>query len=259
MFGFFKKAKQNDQATAVVQEAQDQEPQDYSVSDLGRARYEVEHHQFRDFFLKNPTGFVDALMAEFGLCELHFEALKHFKVKTRYGAGPYKIATGPTDHGGYIVRGQLPKPEFLGVCYRFYLMFNSDFSQLAYYIVERTEDGARLCEMTADGGMTVLKQQADVVDWAEAEREQKAAEIDFITRLFHGLPEKSEEEAEEAEGDEPETAEDESAESAVAEDAGDAGDAEDAGDVEPEAAEDAEVVEAEIADEPAADEAESNR
>ena len=77
--------------------------------------------------------------------------------------------------------------------------------------------------------MTVLKQQADVVDWAEAEREQKAAEIDFITRLFHGLPEKSEEEAEEAEGDEPETAED------------------------------AEVVEAEIADEPAADEAESNR
>ncbi|MDO4400977.1 MAG: hypothetical protein Q4D27_08535, partial [Coriobacteriia bacterium] len=198
MFGFFKKAKRDGQAEGVEQQdLASQEPQDYTVSELGRARYEVEHHQFRDFFLKNPTGFVDALMAEFGLCELHFEALKHFKVKTRYGAGPYKVATGENDYGGYILRGQLPKPEYLGLCYRFYLMFNADFSQLAYYIVERTEDGARLCEMTADGGMTVLK-QAEVVDWAEAEREQRAAEIDYLARLFHGLPEKSEEEFEDS-------------------------------------------------------------
>ena len=196
MFGFFKKAKAGDKAqeAQAAPEGEQGVPQPYTASDLGRARHEVEFNQFREFFFTNPTGFVDALMQEFGLCELHYEALKHFKVKTRYGAGPYKVANGKTTRGNYIFRGKLPVPENLGVCYRIYLAFDADFTQLAYYVVERTEDGAQLCELDADGACTVVQAVEEPL-WENATKEQKAEEVALVMRLYEGDPVEPEEDA----------------------------------------------------------------
>ena len=189
MFGFFKKAKAGDTAgtAQAAPEGEQGVPQPYTASELGRARHEVEFNQFREFFFKNPTGFVDALLEEFGLCELHFEALKHYKVKTRYGAGPYHVANGKTTRGNYVFRAKLPVPENLGVCYRIYLAFDADFTKLGYYVVERTEDGAQLCELEADGTCTAVQAIEEPV-WENATKEQKADEVALVMRLYEGEP-----------------------------------------------------------------------
>ena len=250
MFGFLKKVMKTEDQVVAEELAADSTPQPYTASNLGRARYEAEHHMFRDFFFNNPTGFVDALMSEYGLCELHYEAMKDMKVKTRYGAGPYNVATGKTDRGDFILRAVLPVPEFVGLCYRIYLVFDKDFERIAYYTVERAEEGGRVGSWDAEGNYTVLD-SLESPEWVEVTREQKADELAMIARYYYG---DDYEFALADEGPVDEGPADEGADAeGQAQDAPEAGDAAAAEGVDAPAAEGADAAAAEGADTPAAE------
>ena len=191
MFGFFKKAKQESEPAPVrAQEAANSQeepaaPQPYESATLGQVRRKVEQELFHEFYYRNPTGFVDGLLTEFGLCELYFEGMKESKLKSKYGYKHFGVETNKTPGDNYLISCKLPKPEFLGIAYRMHLGFSPDFSRLAYYLIERTEDGAVLCLLEEDGTRVELA-TLDEPDWSGREdgAQLRDAEIALVMGWF---------------------------------------------------------------------------
>lgn len=184
MFNFLKKAVMG--ATASAQEsAASQVATPYSETRIGQLRYQVEHVFFRDFFFKNGTGLIDALLEPHGIGSVYCTALKEMRAHPKYYDDEFGLESMKTDEGNYMVSCRLPKPEHIGLCYRMHFIFNADFSHLAYYTVERTAEGAELCLWDSEGNHHVIH-AIEQPDWKLTDNPVAAMreELSEIVSLF---------------------------------------------------------------------------
>lgn len=200
MFNFFKKAVTGGSTDADGGAQAAATP--YSETKIGRLRYQVEHVFFRDFFFKNGAGLIDALLEPHGMGNVYCTALKEMRVHPKYYDDEFGLESMKTDAGNYMVSCRLPKPEHIGLCYRMHFIFNADFSRLAYYTIERTEDGANLCLWDAQGNHRVIH-AIEQPNWKLTENPVAAmkAELSEIVSLFDpddGLTRNGQPEAEQA-------------------------------------------------------------
>ena len=184
MFNFLKKAvmggNAGEQASAAPQPATP-----YSETKIGRLRYQVEHVFFRDFFFKNGAGLIDALLEPHGMGNVYCTALQEMRAHPKYYDDEFGLESIKTDEGNYMVSCRLPKPEHIGLCYRMHFIFNADFSRLAYYTIERTEDAAELCLWDAEGNHHVIH-AIEQPNWKLTDNPIAAmkAELTEIVQLF---------------------------------------------------------------------------
>ena len=188
MFNFLKRAVMGGNAGAdgdAQASAGSQEATPYTTTKIGQLRYKVEHEFFRDFFYKNGTGLIDALLEPHGMGNVYCTALKEMRAHPKYYDDEFGLESMKTDLGNYMVSCRLPKPEHIGLCHRMHFIFNSDFSQLAYYTIERTAEGGELCMWDAQGNHKVIH-AIEQPDWKQTENPVAAmkAELEEIVALF---------------------------------------------------------------------------
>ena len=239
MFGFFKKTDPAEAPLEVPAQYCDGQgnPLPFATTALGLARYKVEHEFLRQYYFTNTAGLVDSIMTKYQLGDLYYAVMKQDKVKYIYAEDFFRADTDKTERGDYILTSALPEPEHEGLFYRMYFVFDAAVSPLAFYAIERTEDGAvlrKLGENEADD--EVLGSVAEPV-WGDNARERKYGELALVTEAYYGEPVG-------IVGENPAAP---AADDAEAEET-DAAEAEDAEAVDAEPTEDAEAVDADPAD-----------
>jgi hypothetical protein len=189
MFGFFKKSKKENEvaATPVAQQAgegqADQPP--YAASRLGLARHVVESRFMHEYFFTNPTGFIDQLTEPYGLVSLYCEVLRDQKARRiPYYNTDFAIDTTKMDNGDYLVIAELPAPEFAGLCYRMYFLFDGTFNRTAYFTVEREEGAVRLYLWDKDANRTDIG-TVETGPWKDKEKPERDAELQMVKEAYN--------------------------------------------------------------------------
>ena len=233
MFKLFKRSNKNEaaasgndgQATEALQaDAADLPP--YAATPLGNARHTVENRFMHEYFFRNPTGFIDEITEQYGFLNLYCEVLREQRARRLpYREKDFGLDLTKMDNGDYLIICALPKPEFVGLCYRMYFLFSAQFDRLAYYTVEREEDGTHLYLWDKERNRTDLG-DVGIGPWSEKPKEERNAELQMIAEAYcekFGIPLKREPE----ESEEEQAAEAEEAETPVDADAAEPAESED--------------------------------
>ncbi len=124
----------------------------YYVSELGKARYCLEHQALKDQFFSRPSLIVEALLHRndtvYGLFCL---VRKDFKVDVPYGPNDFYVSSMRENADINVICIECPEPKYCPLCYRIYLFYSDDFSILAYYTIEcGTNHNAFICGWDGD-------------------------------------------------------------------------------------------------------------
>ena len=188
MFGFIKKALTSNMEPSAASQVREGATT-YEGSEMGIARFKVEREFLREYFYRNPTGLVADVTEEYGLHNLYVNYMRTLRVRSfPYKPEHFLIDTGKTERGDYLVIAELPEPEFANLCYRMYFLFNADFSHVAFFTVEREEDGVQLY-LWDENKQRVAIGPIETGRWAEKTKEERDYELQLVNDVFYGVPE----------------------------------------------------------------------
>ena len=180
MFGFGKKNK-----LEVVPEDENATPTPYETTQLGQARHKVESELLVDHFMMNPTAVIGYITEEYGLSAMFGELYRLLKIRKQpYYADEYALDMKKTEFEDYLIITELPKPPHTGLCYRMYYLFDAPFEHIALITVERAEEGADIYMWDRDKNRTLIG-SVEIGPWKEKSKEERDAELQMISDVFH--------------------------------------------------------------------------
>ena len=156
----------------------------YLVSELGRARYEIEHVALRDNFFRAPMDVMLSLAPEGRLFNMYSDLFKAGGLPFRYSKEDFGAEGMNFGDGNLLLRMELPKPEYTHLCYRIYMVCSKNCDRLEYYTIERGMEGGFLCRWDHDQH-TLLHNLAEP-DMSGQPAVMKLIEIKLIMDMFEG-------------------------------------------------------------------------
>ena len=123
----------------------------YAVSELGVARYEIEHRVLRDLFFEDPAPMLSMLVNNEGAYGVFDQCFKMAKAANPYKKSDFSVTSGKIDDDHIMVSLELPEPEYTPLCYRIYFVCRSDFTAPAMFTIERGVTDGFICGWNSKG------------------------------------------------------------------------------------------------------------
>ena len=170
---------------AAPQPAGQERAEMYMVSELGKARYQIEHIALRDNFFRIPQATMGTVLEENGLYNLYRHAFGNLGIKFPYRPADFKVSGMKFEEDNLLVLMEMPQPEYSHLCYRIYLVSDAQCKHLEYYTIERGITGGFLCKWEHDQH-NLLHELASPA-WGEREGIMRAIEAKIIMDMFNGV------------------------------------------------------------------------
>lgn len=160
------------------------QPTPYMASSLGKARYDIEHRMLWQHFFAQREKTIAILCAKDGLFTLYRKVLEENCVHNPYGREDFHVRYSEIGNNLRIYTLELPSPEHVPLCYRIYMLFDSNRPFSEYYTVERGIEGGFLCGWAANGCHGIYCSISSP-EWTLGDHDFKAAqETDLVIDLY---------------------------------------------------------------------------
>lgn len=123
----------------------------YIVSELGKLRHEIEHNIIKNVFFKHTKKFVTKILEEGFAYELYKSIFESVGMDVPYEKDEFNVEMLNLDEDTFHILLELPKPEYVPLCYRMYFIFKNDFSDTAMYTIERGLSSGFICGWNKEG------------------------------------------------------------------------------------------------------------
>ena len=188
MFRLFKKSTDKNTAKEEPDKIQNCENSDaakpYIISELGKIRYEIEHRLIRDAFFNDPPRLINTILREDGIYSLYDSVMKKVGIENPYEKNEFRVDAMKFDADNILVSLELPKPEYVPLCYRMHFACNSAFNKNHYYTIESSQVGGFLCQwFNKDIHASIHEIQSP--EWKEYAGLMKGIEANIIIDLFN--------------------------------------------------------------------------
>ncbi|WP_026658608.1 hypothetical protein [Butyrivibrio sp. AC2005] len=118
----------------------------YYTSESARVRYLFEHQVLRDQFFNLPDKTVETILKKDGLLTIFRIATKFNGCDNSYSPEDYHIVFMRKDLDINTICIECPNPKYTPLCYRIYIIFSDDYTNLGYYTIEcGVNNNAFLC------------------------------------------------------------------------------------------------------------------
>ena len=197
LWDFFTKKGQNDQTekksagkpeTDSSQRAESADSNEihppHIVSEIGKARYFFEHRLLREQFYSNTRQFINAILKEDGIYKMACFVAQLSHVDNPYCQADFHVDSTRWNSDINIVGIELPAPQFTPLCYRIYLFFSDDYTNLGYYTIEcGMRSNGFLCGWSSEG-IHYNYHEIEKPAWEDQQKEiHKAKEMSELIEL----------------------------------------------------------------------------
>ena len=156
----------------------------FADSSLGKTRYEIEHRMLWQHFYGDRQRLLALLDSRDGLYTLYKKVFESHNSTCPYPPETFRVSQAVKGNSLIIYSLELPKPEFTGLCYRIYLLVDSDSNASRYYTVEQGQKEGFLCGWDQSGSHLNYG-SVDNPEWAVGEREfQLIMETDIVMDVY---------------------------------------------------------------------------
>lgn len=156
----------------------------YIVSELGKLRYEIEHNVMKKIFFNYTKKFIMKIREEGVAYDLYKSLFEANGMDFPYEKDEFSMDELKLGDNTFLLLLELPKPEYVPLCYRMYFIYKDDFSDTAMFTIERGISGGFLCSWNKEGVHNNYLNMASP-EWKENIVLMKLNEASIIEDLYN--------------------------------------------------------------------------